>query len=230
MSLALLNLLHLSDSGFPVGAASFSHGLEGLVQQGALTGAADVEALLRAVLHQGLARCELVALHAACAYAARSDHDALLALDTQLAAMTPVAEWRIASGRLARRTLTTAALLTTSPAMDAYAAQIADGGGTATGHHALAFAVVADALGVGPREAALAYTYSETMARLSAATRLLALGQNATQAIAHRLKPAMQQAVDHAPTVPLERMGSCLPALEIAGMAHEYASARLFAS
>ena len=230
MSLALLNLLHLADSGFPVGAASFSHGLEGLVQQGALSGAADVEALLRAVLHQGLAHCELVALHAAHACAAQGDHDALLALDAQLAAMTPVAEWRIASGRLARRTLATAALLTTSPAMDAYAAQISDGRGSTAGHHALAFAVVAEGLGVGLREAALAYTYSETMARLSAATRLLALGQNATQAIAHRLKPAMQQAVDHAATVPLERMGSCLPALEIAGMAHEYASARLFAS
>ena len=67
-------------------------------------------------------------------------------------------------------------------------------------------------------------------ARLAAAVRLIPLGQSSAQAILHRLKPAVAHAVTVATRCPLEAMGPSLPALEIAGMAHARAAARLFAS
>ncbi|MDP9362684.1 MAG: hypothetical protein M3Q10_00380, partial [Chloroflexota bacterium] len=51
---ALLLLLQLADSAFPTGAFAFSHGLEGLLDAGLLRGEADVAAVLRVHVEEGL--------------------------------------------------------------------------------------------------------------------------------------------------------------------------------
>ncbi|OUT72157.1 MAG: urease accessory protein UreF [Synechococcus sp. TMED19] len=59
---SLLALLQLVSPALPVGAFSYSEGLEVLVQQGRLAAAVDVQAWLEAELQRGLVRVEAAAL------------------------------------------------------------------------------------------------------------------------------------------------------------------------
>ena len=55
----VLALLQLADSGFPSGAYTLSHGLETLVADGWVAGAADLGELIRTVLADRAAKADL---------------------------------------------------------------------------------------------------------------------------------------------------------------------------
>jgi urease accessory protein len=94
----------------------------------------------------------------------------------------------------------------------------------------LAFGLVAARLGCGAKEAALAYTLQAVMAATAAAVRLGLFGQRDAQRLIHLLKPEVLAAIQDAMTLPLADLGGSLPLFEIAGMRHEFAESRLFAS
>src|SRR6266540_5032184 len=96
----LLGLLQLADSAFPSGAFTFSHGLETLVEEGAVRSAADVAGLLEVSLLDRLGRADLVillAVHEA------ADLDEVLELDRQLSTVKLAVDDRVASQRVGRR-------------------------------------------------------------------------------------------------------------------------------
>ncbi len=236
----LLNLLHLADSAFPVGAHAHSYGLETLVTEGAVTDAETLRALLRLQLLAVLARTDLVALRWAHDLAGTRDVTALRRLDAELSALKPVREWREGSSGAGRRLLATArGFLTASPegeddgrdgeaVVDALAR---DADNAVVGpHHALAYGVVGHALGIDADALAQAYAFGAVSAAVSAAVRLIPLGQTAAQAALHALKGVVAEAARVSATHPRDDMGGGLPLLDIAGMRHERAPARLFIS
>jgi len=223
----LLNLLHLADSAFPVGAHAHSYGLETLVTEGAVTDAETLRALLRLQLLAVLARTDLVALRR---------------LDAELSALKPVREWREGSSGAGRRMLVTARGFLAAArerdddgrdgeaVVDALARD-ADADAAVVGpHHALAYGVVGRALGIDADALARAYAFGVVAASVSAAVRLIPLGQTAAQAALHALKGACAEAARVSSTHPRDDMGGGLPLLDIAGMRHERAPARLFIS
>src|ERR1700694_1517301 len=99
----MLAALQLGDSTFPSGAFTQSYGLATLVAERAVTGAADVEAVLAAHLRHRLAKADLPALLAAHRAATETDLDLVLRIDSALTAVKMTREERQASHRMGAR-------------------------------------------------------------------------------------------------------------------------------
>ncbi|MGW2196805.1 urease accessory protein UreF, partial [Streptosporangium sp. NPDC001682] len=97
----LLAQLQLTDSGFPSGLYTLSHGLEGYVQLGA-TGSADLRGLLTDLLYNSVGPGDATALVLAHRAAGAGDWDRLVEVDQRLHAIKLNREQRSASVRTGR--------------------------------------------------------------------------------------------------------------------------------
>jgi urease accessory protein len=223
-----LRLLQFTDSGFPTGAFAFSYGLEGLFDAGLVQSETDVIAFARVQIEEALAGIELPAARHAYRFASRGDLDALLALDDELTALKPVPAFRAGSARTGRRFLESTAGLVDAPCPSGYRAAVV--AGNAAGHHALAFAVVAQAAGLDEEMMALALGGGFLAALTAAAVRLGIIGQGAAQRAIAALHPDLLAAVNRARETPIDAMGAHLPMIDIAGLRQASLPSRLFAS
>ena len=202
-----------------------SHGLETAVEDGTVRGLGDVEAYLEAVLRGQLAGQDLAALVAA--WRAESAH-AAAETDRALLARKLVRETREAARRAGR------ALLRAAPAVGAdvrpYPRLVEDG--EAAGLHPVVHGLVARAVGLDERAAALVYGHGFVLGGLSAATRLLPLDHLELQAALRRLHPAIEAAVERARDVAdcPEEWGGFAPRAELFALRHERGTARAFAT
>jgi urease accessory protein len=95
---AAMAMLQHGDSFFPSGATSFSWGIESLVADGRLTGAADVRAFILGQFHARWASFDLPATIAA--HRAAEDPDEVERIDALVESQSSIAELRSASRRL----------------------------------------------------------------------------------------------------------------------------------
>lgn len=211
--LRLLDLLQVVDRSFPTGAFVHSAGLEWLAAEKLL----DLEDVLRLRLSEQLGRFELVFLM-------HTHEENAVALDARYHARLLAREAREASAQVGRQLLTNAVALFDDTELRSFAAQAPHA------HQPIAFAVVAHALELPTRLAALTYAFQAVRGQVSAAQRLMRLGQTDAQRLIHSLKPAMEDAVATALETPLELAGGFAPILDIAAMAHERQAVRLFVS
>lgn len=225
---ALVGLLQFADGLFPAGGYAHSFGLETLVQDGHVSGPAELRAFLAVLLEAGAGPGDAVAVIAAHQAARARDQEAALRIDATLEAMKPAAELREASRQMGRQTLRVAtALLPRGPAAALFAAVEA---GHTPGHHAVAFGLVAEAVGVGPRDAAAAYLYSTAAVVVGAALRLLPLGQLEGQRVLFEARPRIARLAGEAAGKSLPDFWTFTPALDVAAMRHARLDARLFRS
>jgi len=222
-----LSALQLSDTFFPTGLYTLSHGFEAFVQAGLVT-KADVEALLRDYLENVLGPADGVALSHAHRATDEGDLGRLTEIDRRLLAMKLVREARESSRRVGKRILTTALALVPTRLLADYRAAVE--AGACPGTAAVALGAAAAALGIGRREAILMELYTFTTSLLGAAMRLIRLDHEEAQRILARLKPLMVQVAEENLDRSLQEMRAFAPLIDIMGMAHERASIRLFIS
>ncbi len=222
-----LSALQLSDTFFPTGLYTLSHGFEAFVQA-RLVSKAEVEALLRDYLESVLGPADAVALAHAHDAARERDLGRLMEIDRRLFAMKLVREARESSRRVGRRILTTVATLHPDGLLKDY--RVAVDAGTSPGNSAAALGASAAILGIGRREAMLMELYAFTASILGAAIRLIRLDHEEAQLILARLKALMVQVVQANMDTSLEEMRTFAPLIDIMGMAHERARIRLFIS
>ena len=223
--LGLLSVLQFSDSMFPSGAFTQSHGLEVLVADGLLDGPDALRRVLEMSLLQRQATADLPALLAAHS----ADHAEVLAIDHRLSAIKLAREERDASIRVGRRVaVEVLRLVPDHEALSAFAAAI-DASRT-PGNAGVAHGVAAAALGIPAHTAALGACHSFAAALISAAMRLTRLGHRDAQAVLRSIQPVMVEAVAIASQVPWQKMRSSAFQLDIAVARHERAEARMFAS
>lgn len=224
----LLSLLHFADSAFPTGGYAHSFGLEHYCQAGIVQDREGVERFLLTQIEGAAGPCDATAAAGALRAFARADLDACRHLDETLEAMKVVKGFREGSRQMGRQTLRIAAALTGEARLAAYLDEVNTR--RAPGHHAVAFGMVAGALGWDGEAAATAFLYSTTALLVGAALRLLPLGQVAGQAVLWSLHPVIQRVAREAAERPPGDLWSFTPGLDIQGMLHERLEARLFRS
>jgi urease accessory protein len=220
-----LELLHLCDSLFPIGAFGYSDGLET-----AATQHVELCDWLDVVLDESIGRLEGPAVLQAWDAFHDGDWNALATLDEELTALRPAASARRSSRAMGLRLLTTWHTLHPDARL-AQALVIAERGGIGP-TLPVAFAgacVCAGAASVDRRDAVGAFAYTRLAATVSAAMRLLPIGQSDAHALLARTLERVPALVDviATRTPPLE---SFAPGMDIAAMSQQYLHSRLFRS
>lgn len=223
MTKNLYPLMTWLSPSFPVGAYSFSHGLENAVEAGLVTDAAQAESWITDLLTHGDGHADLVFL--AHAWSAGDDSDALQEVHELALAFQPSREIRLESTAQGSSFLKTAASTWPCAAIDG----LQDIAGDAVAYP-VAIGAVARSHGVD-RDAALeAYAHAFVANLVSAAIRLVPLGQTDGQKITAALQHTVRTEVVRAAETPLQSVtSSCLMA-DITSMRHEIQYTRLFRS
>jgi urease accessory protein len=231
---SLVSILQLSDSAFPSGRYTLSHGLEALAQSGRLptpSRPSQLLALLTDSIRLGVAPSDGVAL--ACAHRAhRSDgaarFDLLEHADRRLTAVKLACEQREASRRTGRALLDTAIAAFGGAALSALAERVSTG--DTPGNHAVVLGFLTASLGVPRMEALAGELYAFAAGWLGAAVRLGLSDHRTAQCLLHRVGPAVVESALRALDGDVAQISGCTPLIDVMSMRHEQADLRLFAT
>ncbi|MBC9179898.1 urease accessory protein UreF [Roseomonas ludipueritiae] len=222
---ALARLLSWLSPAYPVGAYTYSHGLERAVEDGAVRDRATLVDYVTAVLEAGAGRID-GALLAAAHGAAAAGEDAALDTVADLAAA-----WRgTAETALETMAQGSAFLRVTTVAWpDARLSAFARRHGNSIAHP-VALGAAAAWQDVPLRAALFGFLASFAANIVSAGVRLVPLGQTDGQVATAALLPAIEAATEAGLTADLDRLGTAAPALDLFSLRHETQYTRLFRS
>jgi urease accessory protein len=224
-SISALQLLQLADSALPVGSMAHSFGLETLVFDGDIeSGVQSCPASLRAWIEDCLSESLLLdAVFCREAHARALQRASVFALNEQLSALRLAREAREASLTMGRRFAALAAALHPGPALSSLAS-------LDELHHSVAFGYVLGVLTIDADLAVSAFIHQCVMNVISAAQRLLPLGQIQANRLAWDLKPAILETVKQTRTSSTSTVCSFAHLPEMASMRHCCLPTRLFIS
>ncbi|MFI0423588.1 urease accessory protein UreF [Spongiactinospora sp. 9N601] len=220
---ALLAALQLTDSAFPSGRYTLSHGLEGYLQEGGT----DVPGLLADMLVNAAGPGDAAALALAHRAAVAGDWDAVAEADAGLHAIKLNREVRAAAVRTGRQVLRTAVLVFGTPSLARLAALVESG--AAPGNQAVVAGVAHAGLGVPVADAVTCELFGYAAGWAGAAVRLGALDFRRAQAVLAGAAPAIRRAADLALAArgPAD-LHAATPLADTVSARHERAPARLF--
>jgi urease accessory protein len=209
---ALLHLLAWLSPAFPTGAFAYSHGIEWAVEAGDITNGDTLHDWLADLLSHGAPRSDAILLR----HAHHPDAD-LTAL-AELAAATAATREREAESLNQGAAFMRAARPWGCPTLpDPVAYPIAVG--ALAGHHR----IDADAT-------ATAYLQGVTTNLISAAVRLVPLGQSAGLAVLAAMEPIILRVATETSSATLDDLGGAAFRSDLAAMRHETQYTRLFRS
>jgi urease accessory protein len=222
-----LELLHLCDSLFPIGGFAYSDGLERATSDGTIADSAGLQAWLQAVLDDTIGRLEGPAVWHAWRAVAEGDVAAMIRLDEELTALRPSSSARRSSRAMGQRLLTTWQVLHPDARLERLAMLAKpDAIGPVL---PLAFAAACVSAGVTRREAVDAYAYTRLAATVSAAMRLMPIGQTDAHRLLSRVLGCVPAVVDRIAAGD-DELESFTPMMDIAAMTQQYLHSRLFRS
>lgn len=220
-----LALMQLSDSFFPSGSYTLSHGLESLVQSGTIQQTEDLIAFLQILLGNKIGTCDLVALIHAYSGSAADNLETVRQADAQLFAQTLIETTRRTQRQSGRALLMVARSTWQHEQLEAL-----ERDRQFNCLHPIIFGVVGNIAGLTVTDTALAFLHGLVTGILGAAIRLGILGHLQAQQILLHLAPDMEAACNSGCSLDLNQMWSCTPAIDLAQMRHSKLSSRLFAS
>jgi urease accessory protein len=227
MDAPLLRLLHLCDSLFPIGSFAYSDGLESAAAAGLVTGKAGLAEWLEMCRDEGFGRTDGPAIAIVWSAIDRADWDAIVAIDEEVTALRASSTTRTANRSMGRRLLRAWQGLHPDVRLERMQELArADGVGPTL---PVAFAAVGHCGGMTLRDTLAGYAYTRLAATISAAMRLVAIGQTEAHQMLSRTLAHVPSTIDEV----LARNGrpeSFTPALDIAQMTQQYVHARLFRS
>lgn len=224
----LCGFLQSGDSFYPTGGYAHSFGLEGLVHESVVGDRETLRQWLVLSVVPTLRQVELPLAAQAWAAFAGPDWNALGKLCVLASAVRPAREARVASENIGRQRAELAASLHAHPLAREYVQRAQAAGWP----HSAAISAALEGRVLGaPLAAVLAGVYYTSIAALiSAAMKLLRLGQNGAQSLLKETLALGPATVAAAQSVPREEIGWFNPWLDIAAARHETARARMFIS
>ncbi|PSB06516.1 urease accessory protein UreF [Pleurocapsa sp. CCALA 161] len=223
-----LAMMQLSDSFFPTGSFTLSHGIEALVQTGKIQSAKDLQVFLQLLLLNKVGTTDIVALIYAHRGSKDGDLEAVRRADQQLFAQTAIAKIRETQRQSGRALLMVAGSTWQNEQLEILNREAATGEIHCL--HPVIFGVVAGIAGLREQDAVLAFLHGLVTSILSAAIRLGVLGHIQAQQILRSLAPDIEAVWSTAASMNLEQMWSCTPSIDLAQMQHPKLAQRLFAN
>jgi len=224
-ALALSRLLQLASPLLPVGAYSYSQGLEWAIETGIVTDAPSARRWIGDALQLSLCRFELPLLLRLCRSWNNADEAALAHWNAIWCAGRDNAEARAETLQMG---YSLARLLDELDALDATAK--ARLGRIAPMTFPLAYAATAATWNIDADQAQHAYAWSWAENQVSAALKTVPLGQVAGQRLLLALGALLPQALATAAALPDDAISNFAPGLSLAGCRHETQYSRLFRS
>lgn len=221
----LLRLLQLASPALPVGAYSYSEGVETLINQGRIRSGADLAQWLEAELTTGAMRLDAAVMVRAQRAWGQADITTLEHWNQWLSASRETEELRHQSWQMGRSLLRLlgdlepAAIAALPPSLRQDSCNFAVAFGIAAAHWQLPVF-----------ETTLIYLQSWAANLISAGVRLVPLGQTEGQRLMGHLIPGLEAATQAIVTLPDRELTACSWGLTLASMAHETQYSRLFRS
>lgn len=222
MSKSLYRLMTWLSPSFPVGAYAFSHGIETAVEAGRIHDAASTREWIDDLVRYGNGRSDLVFL--AEAFDASGDLASLEEIADYCRAFQGTSELRLESMAQGRAFLDVSAETWPSPTIDA-ARQ-----GIEAMPYPVAVGLVAAEHGIAKEQAMHAFVHAFIANLVSAAVRLVPLGQTDGQRITAALESTALEAVTSALSLDRHTVSSATINSDIVSMQHETQYTRLFRS
>lgn len=220
---ALHRLMAWLSPAYPVGAFSYSSGIEWAVEAGDIKDAATLHDWIAATLGEGSGFCDAVFfVHT---HRAAGQGAVLRAVAELAAAFTPSKERHLETTAQGAAFLETTRAAWPTPAIDAL--REAWQGPVA---YPVAVAIACAGHGIAVEPALAVFLHAVAANQISAGVRLIPLGQTDGQRVLARLEATIAATAARALETPLDAIGSATFRADVASMRHETQYTRLFRS
>lgn len=221
---ALHLLLAWTSPSLPIGGYTYSHGLETMVESGAVKRWGQLVDYVGAVIERGGGWVDAVLV--AHAMRCAPDAEAFDAIAQLAAAFRSSSETALESRQQGAAFLTLVRKAWPHPALDDFALRAGD----RPHAHAAVFGLACAVHGVGEVAAIHGFVHATAANLVSAGVRLVPLGQTDGQLAMAALSQRIGGIVARARACPLDDLGTAAPMLELASFHHETLYTRLFRS
>jgi urease accessory protein len=221
-SSALLKLLQLSSPALPVGAYSYSEGLEWLVDSGKIRTVAELEHWLVQEVRYGAVRLEAAIVLRSYQATQVKQWQRLQSWNQWLSAARETEELRSQSWQMGRSLLRLF--------QDLHPEFLLPPSLEKECNFAIGFGLVAAAWEIELEGMLLGYLHSWATNLINAGIKLVPLGQTAGQRLLLQLQPTLEQGFQEILTLQDQELESCGWGLALSSMAHETQYSRLFRS
>lgn len=220
--LGRLRLMQLVSPTLPVGAFTYSQGLEWAVAKGWVKDPATLTSWLGGLMEDGIGRLELPVLLRLYQAAIDRDESKLREWAQRLHASRETRELRAEETNRARAL--------TRLLIDLGVDQAAAWQQSVALCQAAPFALAAAHWGISPKDCLLGYAWGWLENQVAAAIKLIPLGQTAGQRLLLEMGGQLPEVLEKALDLSDEQIGAAAPALAIASSRHEVQYTRLFRS
>ncbi|BAY39902.1 urease accessory protein UreF [Nostoc sp. NIES-2111] len=218
-----LHILQLASSALPVGAYSYSEGLETLVENGAVANQATLQQWLEGELRYGAIRLEAAVMVRAMQAATTGDIEALHYWNLWLSAARETQELRNSSWQMGRSLIQLLGKI--QPQIQPFADAVGN-----PSNYAIAFGIAAAHWQIDISAALLGYLHSWATNLITAGVKLIPLGQTTGQELLLQLQPLISHTAIEIISLKDEEIACCSWGLSLASMQHETQYTRLFRS
>lgn len=222
-------LLQVNDALFPIGGYSHSMGLETYIQKDIVHDEATAAQYIENKLRWNLAYTDLLAVRLAYECAAAHDLDALMHLETVMAASRLPMEQREASRKMGSRFAKTIAKLQLPPMLPIFQEYIAARTGKSMTHCCI-YGVFCAALQLEEQEILAHYLYAQTSVMVTNCVKTIPLSQSAGQHLLSSCYDAFEEILGDVMQWTEEDLCLSAPGFDLRGMQHEKLYSRLYMS
>ncbi|MDE6451283.1 MAG: urease accessory protein UreF [Odoribacter sp.] len=221
----LMHLLEFSDSAFPVGAFSFSNGLESAAFEGIVHDAGTLEEYTRTMLQQTV-YCDAIAALQAFDATGHNDYGKIQQADRQVILCKMNAETRLMLTRMGKKMAEICTRLNDFPLLNRWLTDINQG--KVPGTYPIAQAIWFRHNGANAKELFAAMEYGAVNMILNAALRCVKVSHYETQAILYRLCSETASRYESVRELDFEDMQTFTPETDILAALHEKGKMRMF--
>lgn len=226
-TLSLIRGLRFIDSFFPSGGYAFSSGLEAAVQGGAVQSADDLSRYVEDLFRGGVSRRDAVVVAVAHKAVTRDKIEKALEVDRELDAMKIGRESRMASRQMGRQVIRVAAeQFRAYRLLEEFRTAVEED--RTPGHLPVSFGMALAACGWTRTDTVAAYLYQTAVGFVSAAMKLLPVGQREGQRLLDQWAPLVAHLSRQTPD--RSAPASWSPVQDIYAMRHSQLESRLFRS